>query len=109
MRKGAFADNEEGGFRCAGDPSLREEERFGRDDADRVCALAFIDLARGFTRKGTIADKAEGEFRCAGDPSLREEERCGRDDADRVGTLALIDADRVCALGLIDLARGFTY
>ena len=49
MRNGVFAGEPEGEFRCAEDPSLREEERFGRDDAGRVCALVFIDLASGFT------------------------------------------------------------
>ena len=95
MRKGAFAEGE---FRCVGDPSLREEERSGRDDADCVCALVFLDLARGFSRNGAFTDSAEGELRCAGDPSLREEERSGRDDADCVG-----------AFGFNEFARGFTY
>jgi len=48
MRKDGLVDEVEGGFRCARDPSLREEERFVRDDGRAFVALAFIDLARGF-------------------------------------------------------------
>jgi hypothetical protein len=47
-------DVTEDGFRCLGDPSFREEERFGRDDARVFLALAFVDLARVFTAASKI-------------------------------------------------------
>ena len=49
MRKGVFADDPEGESRCVGGPSLREEERSGRDDTGRVFVRSFVNLARGFT------------------------------------------------------------
>ena len=44
MRKGALVDVTEGEFGSAGDPSRREEERFGRDSAETLCLVAFGDF-----------------------------------------------------------------
>ena len=49
MRKGFLVDDIEGGFRRLGDPSLREEERSGRDDARAFWVPAVTDLERDFT------------------------------------------------------------
>ena len=48
MRKGTLVGVAEVEFRCVGDPSLREEDRSGRDDASAFFRFCFADVGRGF-------------------------------------------------------------
>jgi hypothetical protein len=48
MRKADLVDETEVKFRGVGDPSLREEDRSGRDDASALFRFCFADVGRGF-------------------------------------------------------------